>query len=217
MLWVFKQVQWQYLVFTVMMTLLLIWRERSFTSKPEIRKSPLPGLNSQIAYLLSLAVIFLMLHKWFTLPEIIALNIALLPAVLLVAYEVYKTFASLRFKLVYALSVILPLLLMSQTMPQTQIDTTAKKKYNTYHTVGAGFSTGNYTDAKTNFTGSGCDMVSNTEYFNQKYTAFGGGYSYTKITPDKREMIRYGANLYLSDYEQLNETSGNNDLASLLA
>ena len=84
MFWVFKQVQWQYLIFTVIMTLLLFWRERSFTSRPEIRKSPLPGLNTQIAYLLSLVLIFLMLYKWFTLPEIIALNLALLPAVFLV-------------------------------------------------------------------------------------------------------------------------------------
>lgn len=211
MFWIFKQVQWQYLIFTAIMTLLLFWREKSFTSMPEIRKSPLPGLNTQIAYLLSLVLIFLMLHKWFTLPEIIALNVALLPAVFLVGHEVYKTFASLRFKWVYALSVILPLFLMSQTVPQAQIDTTAVKKYNTYHTVGAGFATGNYTDERFNFTGSGCDMVSNTEYFDQKYTAFGGGYSYTKITPDKREMIRYGANIYLADYEQLAVTSGKND------
>jgi prolipoprotein diacylglyceryltransferase len=210
MLWVFKQVQWQYLVFTVIMTLLLIRRERSFKSKTEIRKSPLPELKTQIAYLLSLALIFLMLRRWFTIPEIIALNIALLPAVLLFSIEVYKKFTSLRFRWVYALSAILPLLLMSQTLPKNQSDTTVIKKYNTYHTVGAGFSTGNYTDEKTSYTGSGCDMVTNTKYFNQEYKAFGGGYSYTKITPDRKEMIRYGANLYLADYEQLAETSGNN-------
>lgn len=202
MFWVFKQVQWQYLVFTVMMTLLLIWREISFKSKPEIRKSPLPGLNTQIAYLLSLALIFLMLHKWFTLPEIIALNIALLPALLLVGYEVYKTFASLRFKWVYALSVILPLFLMSQTLPQPQTDSTATGESKTYHTIGVGFATGNYTDERVNFTGSGCDMVSNTEYFSEKYTGFGGGYSFTKISPDKKKIIRYGANLFFADYEQ---------------
>ena len=211
MFWIFKQVQWQYLIFTLILTGLLFWRERSFTSKPEIRKSPLPGLNTQIAYLLSLVIIFLMLHKWFTLPEIIALNIALLPAVFLVGHEVYKTFASLKFKWVYALSVILPLFLMSQTIPQAQTDTTTTGKSDTYHTIGVGFATGNYTDERFNFTGSGCGMVSNTEYFNQKYTAFGGGYSYTKINPDKKEMIRYGANLYFADYEQMAVTSGKSD------
>lgn len=211
MFWIFKQVQWQYLIFMVIMVLLLFWRERSFTSKPEIRKSPLPGLNTQIGYLLTLVLIFLMLHKWFTLPEIIALNVALLPAVFLIGHEVYKALASLRFKWVYALSVILPLFLMSQTIPQAQADTATTGESHTYHTVGVGFAMGNYTDERFTYTGSGCDMVTNTAYFNQKYTAFGGGYSYTKVTPDKKEMIRYGANLYFADYEQMAVTSGKND------
>jgi hypothetical protein len=95
---------------------------------------------------------------------------------------------------------------MSQTIPQTQLDTSLIKKYNTYHTIGGGFATGNYTDEKYTYTGSGCSINSDYQYFSQKYTAGGLGYSITKETPDRREVIRYGVNAFLGDYSQIRQT-----------
>ena len=215
MFWIFKLVQWQYLFFALLMSLILLWREKTFKLKAVVKSTAMPGLHIQVAFLITLALILLILRRWFTIPELIALNISLLPAVFLVGYEIYKVFATLRFKWIYALTVIMPLFLMSQTMPQTQIDTTATKKYTTYHTVGGGFATGNYTDERTSYTGSGCDRVSNYRYFDQKYTGFGGGYSYTKISSDKNEVIRYGSNIFFADYDQLRQ-SDNQNISMLL-
>lgn len=206
MLWILKQVQWQYLTFAAIMTLLLIWREKSFKGKSVVRPHKLAGLNTQIAFLFSLVIIILVLRNWFTFPEVIALNIALLPAIILVSFEIFKSFATLRHKWVYVCTIILPLLLMSQTIPPTQIDTARAKKYNIYHTIGGGFATGNYTDDRTTFTGEGCSAVYDHQYFSQKYTAGGAGYSITKETPDRKEVIRYGINVFLGDYVQTRQT-----------
>ena len=203
MIWILKQVQWQYLVFAILIIFLLIWREKTFKAKSVIRDIKLPGLNTQITFLFSLVLIFLILRNWFTLPEVIALNIALLPAVFLVGIDIIRAFASLRYKWIYAFTLLLPLFLMSQTFPQTQIDTTKTKTYNTYHSIGGGFATGNYTDDRHTRIGEGCGAVHNHQYFNHKYNAGGAGYSLTKETPDRKEVIRYGVNVFLGDYNQI--------------
>jgi prolipoprotein diacylglyceryltransferase len=206
MLWILKQVQWQYMVLAFLMTLLLLWREKTYKVKSVVSSNDLPPLSKQIAFLLSIVLIFLMLHNWFTLPEIIALNIALLPAVFFIGVEIYRTFASLRYRWVFACSILLPLFLMSHTLPQTQTDSTIVKKNNTYHTVGFGLATGNYTDRGTYSTSqSSCGSSVDEHYFSQKYTAGGAGYSMTRETPDTKKVTRYGINVFLGDYKQFSQ------------
>lgn len=201
-LWIMKQVQWEYLIFAVLMILLLVWREKNFRSRPEVRSHEIPGLNRQIAYLFSLVMIILTLRNWFTVPEVIALNIALLPAVILVGIQVFRTFATLRYKWIYVCSIILPLFLMSQTIPQTQIDTAIVNKKKSYHTIGGGLATGSYSDAKKVHTGSGCQEIDDYMYFSQKYIAGGGGYSYTKIRPDKSDILTIGGSVFAGNYKE---------------
>jgi phosphatidylglycerol:prolipoprotein diacylglycerol transferase len=204
MLWIMKQVQWQYLGFAFLMTLLLLWREKTYKTGRTLPESYVPRLSTQILFLMSLVIIFLLLHKWFTLPEVIALNIALLPAVFLVGRELYLAYAPLRIKWVYALAAILPLFLMSQTLPQTQIDSTLTKTYKTYHTAGGGFSTGNYTTERTTYSGSGCDRVSDVHYFKQQYTTGGLGYSFTRMTTGSEEILTYGATIGTGRFTETN-------------
>jgi prolipoprotein diacylglyceryltransferase len=211
MLWFLKQIQWQYLLFALMMTGLLIFREKKY--KPVTRASNIlqSGLKLEAFFLLTLLMIFVLLRNWFRLPEIIALNIALLPAVLFMGREIYKATASFRYRWVYVCSIILPLFLMSQTLQQAQIDTAAATKYKTYHTIGAGYATGSYTDDRMTFTGSGCDMVTNHEYFSQKYKAGGVGYSYTREDPDNQIITTFGANAFLGDYRQTRQSNNIED------
>jgi prolipoprotein diacylglyceryltransferase len=202
MLWILKQVQWEYLIFAVLMTLLLIWREKTYKSISDIRSHKLPGLNIQIAYLLSLVIIILTLLNWFTLPEVIALNIALLPAVFFVGLQIFRAFTTLRYKWIYVCSIILPLLLMSQTIPRIQLDTALTKKYTSYHTIGGGLAFGSYSDARYVNTGSGCQNINDYMYFTQKYISGGGGYSFTKFSPDKKKILCYGGTVFLGNYSQ---------------
>lgn len=208
MLWIFKQVQWQYLAFSLLMTILLLWREKTFKARKTTAVSQVPRLSTRILFLMSLVMVFLLLRNWFTIPEVIALNIALLPAVFLVGRELYLAYAPLRIRWAYALTAILPLFLMSQTLPQTQIDTTLTKTYKTHLTVGGGFASGNYTTERTSYSGSGCDRVTNPHYFKQQYSAGGLGYSFTRMTPDRSEIITYGATLAGGRFSETNYDTG---------
>jgi phosphatidylglycerol:prolipoprotein diacylglycerol transferase len=206
MLWIMKQVQWQYLLFALLMTFILVRREKSFKVNQTVVKDDQVLLKKQIPLLLLLMLVFVILHKWFTMPEIIALNIALFPAVISTGIEIHKATVAQRYRWVYICSLILPLFLMSQTFPQAQIDTSSIKKYKTYQTIGAGYATGNYTDNRMNYSGSGCDMISNHEYFSQKYNVVGGGYSYTKEDSEKGVITIYGANIMGGKYRQFRQS-----------
>ena len=206
LVWILKKVQWYYLAFATMMILVLIWREKNFKLVILTGQDIRPDLHTDMAFLFTLVLIFFLLYKWFTIPEMIAVNIALLPAVFLVGLDIFRSFASLRFKWVYAFALLLPPVLMSQTLPQSQIGQARDKKYNHYHTVGSGFATGSYTDERTTQTGSGCDAVLNTQYFSHKYKTGGAGYTFSKETPDKSETITYGISVNLGRYRQKNQT-----------
>jgi prolipoprotein diacylglyceryltransferase len=210
MLWILKEVQWLYLAVAGLMIILLIFREKTYKAKPIIRYGFPLGLKMQTFYLLSLIVIFVLLHNWLRIPEIIAVNIALLPALFFVGKEIYRTFESHKYKWVYVCSLILPLFLMSQTLPQTQIDSAKVKKINSYHTIGFGVATGSYTDRGpyTSTHPSGCVTPTITEhYFSQKYTTGGVGYSETRETPDTKTVTRYGVNVYFGDYKEFSYTA----------
>ena len=207
MFWILKVVQWQYLAGTILTTILLIYREKTYKSEALSRNGVQSGLKFQAIYFFTLVALFLMMHKWFRLSEIIAVNIAFLPALLLVGREIYLTLQIRKYKWIYVCSLILPLFLMSQTLPQTEIDTSGTKKIITYRTIGAGFATGNYTDIGTyTTTNSGCGPYVEQHYFTQKYAAGGAGYSITRETPDRNKVVNYGAKVFVGEYQQFNQT-----------
>lgn len=196
-----KLVQWQYLIFGLIMMLLLIWRERRW--KPAAQKINLqvPSLNIRLCLLLALLLLFVAIRNWFTLPEAIAMNMALLPAVVLTGIEVFRDFRVLKVRWAYAAILIMPLILMSQTIPQTESDSVAVKSYTTYHTVGGGFATGNYSVERKSFSGSGCGRTVNTNYYQQKHTSGTLGYIYTKKETGGNEIVSYGGNLTVGRFQ----------------
>lgn len=208
MIWLLKGVQWQYLAFAALVTIGLIVREKTW--RPQAAKAepsqPLPG--SRALLLVLLVIVLWLIRFWLTVPEIIAVNIALLPAVYLSGREVLRNFQPVKVKLAYMSLLILPLFLMSQTIPQTMIDSSSVKRYNTYHTVGGGFSTGHYTVERTSFTGSGCDRVTDENYFEQKYNAGAVGYTFTKMLPDRSRIITFGGGLTLGRFNEIDLTHG---------
>jgi len=203
-----KVVQWQYIAFALLIVLILILREKRSIQPKTTPQSQVPPLTTQAGILLSLLLIFILLRNWFTLPEAIALNIALLPAIAFTAADVYRRHSTLRIRLAYAALLPLSLFLMSQTLPLQQGDTTNVNQQQSYHTIGGGFSTGNYTTERTLFSGSGCNRVSDTKYYHQQYTSGTIGYSMTHMSSDMKAIIRYGGNITAGSFMVNLEPSG---------
>jgi prolipoprotein diacylglyceryltransferase len=203
-----KVVQWQYIAFAVLMLLILVWREKKGIQAKEAPRSDVPSLSTQAGILLSLLLIFILLRNWFTLPEAIALNIALIPALVFTGAYVYKRHSTLRIRLAYAALLPLSLFLMSQTLPLQQGDTTNVNQQKSYHTISGGFSTGNYTTERTLFSGSGCSRVRDTKYYHQQYTSGTIGYSMTRMSSDMKAVIRYGGSITAGSFTVIPELSG---------
>lgn len=207
MLLILKEVQWLYLGVAFTATLILLWREKKYHyTLRKVIKSANPGLIIKVTFLLSLIFMILVLRNWYTLPEIIALNMALLPAVALTGIEIFNITAVTRNRWIYLCSLLLPLFLMSQTIQKPQIEQSGEKNLKTYHTIGVGYATGNYTDYRMNYSGSGCDRIANQEYFSQKYSSFAAGYSYTTINKENQSLVRYGSDVFIGKYSQFRQS-----------
>jgi phosphatidylglycerol:prolipoprotein diacylglycerol transferase len=206
MLWILKQVQWQYLIFVFISGLIILFRERKTSESTVIRGFTDSRLDTRLGILLTVMLIFLLAHKWFTWPEIIAINMAILPAVILTTIEIKKSFYRINYKWIYLAGILLAPVMMSQTVLEEKPDTAGIKSFNSYRTIGGGPSFGHFTTLRDNFQGSGCDRVSNTEYFNHEYKGFGGGYSFTKVNTDRIEIITYGVNSFFGEYTQVRQS-----------
>lgn len=205
-----KAVQWQYIGFGLVMLLLLLLRERRWRPVTQSVQLPAPSLNLRLGLLLALLLLFASIRNWFTLPEAIALNMAVLPAVVLTGVEFVRSILVHRVRWAYAGILLLPMLLMSQTLPQTESDSTAVKTYTTYHTVGGGFATGNYTTERTRYTGSGCDRVDYTQYYQQKHFSGTMGYLYTRKTTGSNELLSLGGTVTAGRFQVINSEQGSN-------
>jgi hypothetical protein len=208
MIWGLKVTQWEYFVFSLLIVILLLWREKTYKPSEAKVYSPSPSLNLQLGTLVILLLVFVLLRNWFTTPEAVALNMALLPAIFLTGFELYKKFSTQRLRWAYAALLLLPFFLMSQTLPQTRVDTVQTKEYNRYRTIGGGFASGSYTSERTSYQGSGCDMITNTSYYHQKYTSGTIAYSQTRVTPDRREILTFGGGVTAGNFIEENLTDG---------
>jgi len=209
---IFKVVQWEFLAFALVVFILLLWREKRKQPAPVPHLVEPPGIHSSLLFILLLVFTFSLLHKWFTLTEIIAANMVLVPAIILVIVEIFRTYTIRQYRWLYLCILILPVFLMSQTIPELKKDSTGTKQYETYKTVSGGYARGDYANSHTIGYGEGCDRVQNTAYFTQQYNTLGIGYSKTLERADKKETIKYGMNAYFGSHGEtmLSDSSKDN-------
>ena len=199
---IFKLIQWEFLVCAIVLTLVLIYREKK--AKPSTAKITCTStpLHASVLFVVMLVLIFWLLQKWFTPVEIIAMNMTLIPAIILVVINVINSLSVWQYKWIYAGILLFPVFLMGQTIAQSNLDTTISKQFLTYKTVSSGFASGDFVNSHTIGQGEGCDRVQNTEYFNQQYKVVGTGFSVTQERQDKKETLHYGVNAYFGHNQQ---------------
>jgi phosphatidylglycerol:prolipoprotein diacylglycerol transferase len=164
---------------------LIIIREKKYDQKTVaiLPNHPLPDSS----YLLMLSVLLYVTRNWFSEMEFQVLLITLIPAAFSVVSHLLTTYFSSRIRISTISLLLVSLLIMSQTNPQS--------KSSTYQTIRVGYSGGNYYNYHDIGTGSGCDRQSMSQTFNQDYKLGGAGYSVVK--KDSLKLVEYGLNGYV--------------------
>jgi prolipoprotein diacylglyceryltransferase len=208
MLGILNQIQWTMLIAIVFLTLVLLYREKKIVV---LTQSPLQSKKFGIKLCLFIfifeALLFWNVRYWFTFSELIAVLLIFVTSSILFFYWILKELVSSKTKMIYAGLLILPLFITSQTIPQSQSDSTLVKKT---RKISFGLSSGNIENSLTKQTGTtsdGCAQYQ-TEYFKQKSTVGGVGYSVKLEYPEKKYSTNYGVNVYLGQNTEVVNTDG---------
>ncbi|MFZ1524530.1 MAG: prolipoprotein diacylglyceryl transferase family protein, partial [Saprospiraceae bacterium] len=201
MYWIFNTTQLVILPIFLILIWILKIRESSKNQTVIFEMQPDLGLVSSISLLFVSSSILWILRSWLSISEIFVLGMHLFAVVSLVGYRLVRNYYASQYKWLYLSSLIFPIILMSQTLPEKGTDSVLA---NTYKSISFGFAGGNYANSQNIGTGEGCDRISNTQYFKQKYFMAGGGFSINKDIPSLNEQISYGLNAYVGSHTERN-------------
>lgn len=173
-----KVLQWIY-VFVLFWAIIGIYSNarNEISSKNSRNLSNYSMLRTFILFFVTI-LILLASKNYLYKTEVIAVNIALLPALAYIAMRAYQKVLIPKYRLVSLLLCVVPLFLMSQTV----VDNDSAKRYS-YHSLGFGVKTGdahNRIVVSTSSPGS-CGGTSYQRTFNHSYFLGGVGYSHTKV------------------------------------
>ena len=190
-----KRIQIIYLTLIPMLVLIIIYREKNNVLRVFQIQENHPVHNS--LYFTTLVTLIFSLHNWFTPIEFSVILFVLIPASVGVVVQVIRYFYSLQVRTMVAFLMFLSFILMGQTLPESE------KKI--YQSVKLGYSGGNFYNYHDIGTGEGCDRISQSQYFHQKYRLMGVGYSITE--EQNKQILEYGINGYFGSHYELGMTN----------
>ncbi len=201
-----NQIQWFMLLMMAVLSFILLQRERQLKPHTQLVSIPL-GIHTYFGVFILEAILITTLHKWFSTSELISILLTFLISSLILFIYLLREIASSKKRIIYAGLLLLPLLITSQTIQPTKRDSTL---VNRTRKISLGMSSGSFKNSLSRISGTdseGCNTYE-TEYFKQKYSLGGAGYSIKDEYPNKKFSITYGANLYFGQNKQLIESSG---------
>lgn len=190
-----KRIQIIYLAIIPILAATIYYREKHYKPKEFIVQENHPLHNA--LYISILVALLLITRNWFSIVEFNTILFVLIPVSIGIIIEVIKHLYSLQVRISVALLVVLSFLLMGQTLPQDE------KKV--YQSIKLGYADGSF-DTKHNIgMGEGCDRVSETQLFHQRYKMMGIGYSTTEIK--NKEIFEYGLNGFFGQHMETGKTT----------
>ena len=190
-----KKIQLIYLTLIPILILTIFYREKNNVPR-EFRIYENHPIHNSL-YLLMLVALMVATRNWFTAVEFNILLFVLIPASLGVIVHIIRHLYSLQVRTSVAILMILSFILMGQTLPQNE------KKI--YQSVKLGHSSGSFETYHNIGTGEGCDRMSQSQNFHQKYRMLGAGYSVT--AEQNKTILEYGLNGYAGSHTELGRTS----------
>ncbi|MEN8249968.1 MAG: hypothetical protein ABFS32_13630 [Bacteroidota bacterium] len=179
-----KILQWIYL-FLIILAMSLFIKNQAHSKS--LQKSSSPSIV-RVSVVFMLTILILLLTRDFLYKsEIYVVNLALIPALIYIAIKFYQQVTIPKYRLATIFVLVVPLLLMSQTVTENKERTTY-----TYHSVGLGYKTGNAHNRIVFDSEPGsCGGTINDREFDHTYSLVGGNYSWTKVETVGENTYKY--------------------------
>jgi len=204
----FNQIQWFMLFVLLLLSMILYYREKNVGShvQPNLKPTRI-GVKYGLFLFILEAMLILALREWFTQAELLTIVLTFFISGFIIFTWILREIASSRTRMIYAGLLILPLIITSQTIPQTWGDSTQIIRTNRFSFGLTGGSFKNSLTIQTGTSSEGCAQYQ-TEYFKQKFMIGGAGYSVRDEYPDRKYSTNYGLNLYLGQNREIVQSSG---------
>lgn len=179
-----------------------LWRPSSGPERPQ-GDNPLPANIPSGPALVSLfcfsALLFIALSGWFRMVETTVILLFSGVAALMAIPCILKRYRRKMVRMLYAGLLLLPLILMGQTFPEQVRDSVRIRKT---ISLGLGVGTGSFNNSVEHTMGEGCDRVTNTAYFKQKYTTPGVGVQFRTENLTRASEVSYGLDFWLGNHTE---------------
>ena len=197
-----KVMQWILLIFSISFLLTFYFREKNWEKVKMNDYSIVPTQKSVWILLISSVVLTWTLRNWLSGTELLAMNLMLFPAIFLSAKYLFEVNIAPSYRWANLALMVLPILLMSQTLENKEVnDTTETKSFDFFN---LGFSSGSfYSETIYSPSGSssgGCGPISDFQSYKNTYWNVGVGYGKSK--PITNGMLTYGGNLSFGQYTE---------------
>ncbi len=197
-----NQTQWGIVFVLPVLCCLLFYREsrhsRSLPLSPKTQDQA-PATASVISFLLLSAAIIAILAGWFRTVEIAVILLFFTLAAFLTVRHIFVKYTTAGTRLLYLIFLILPFLLMGQTIPRELSDSVRVIKSKSAR---IGFASGNFDNTYETFQGEGCDRIGKKGYFNQDYTLAGATMNFRNENLTRRFETNYGLTLTMGNHSE---------------
>lgn len=196
-----KYIQLIYLLILALLISIIAFREKYAERKVLSAFENSPTHNS--IYICVFTLLLYSTQAWFSAIELSVILIVLVPAIVSVLAQIIIRYYRPSVRAGVAFLFLLSIILMAQTVPEKQISRSFR----------FGFSSGSFETYHNMGSGQGCDRVSQSQYFYQKYKIFGAGYAVKVIQPDL--ITEYGLNSYLGEHTEIGEITLNENISTI--
>jgi len=193
--------QWALLTVGVICAILLLFYEKYLKINLFNDQTPSVKSNYSIRFILIISFVIYAFQELFTVYEFSVIIIKLIPAIILTAIYVYRNDMVLKHRLVGSALLIIPFILISQSVPEKS--EVVKK----YKRVDIGTSFGNFEgDIAYNPQEGECGTSYTHEDYQYKYTVGGGGFAL--VSKNGKATTTYGLNLHAGSNKETNLETG---------
>jgi prolipoprotein diacylglyceryltransferase len=201
-IWIFNTTQ--LVILPVVITLILLLRHNESRAQRIMQYSMDSDLNlsAAIVLLFALSAFSLVISDWLEFPEFVAVSLTITAATGIVIYRLLLNYYLYPYKWLQLACLLIPLFLMAQTYPKNDENSEDSENFEKYKSIKIGYATGHFENLHNIGQGSGCDRVSETEYFDQKYSLIGAGYEISRIYQNPYEELSYGIKSWIGNHYQ---------------